>query len=191
VGRSGRDSVCRAWVRGGRVLLALLAARALSAAAAGGFCGSCELETGIGGTYHFWNTTHGIVLPLTLNFSDGRYELGVFRMATAQSYFSDHFHGVEHNAQPYWGFSAARRFAVLRFRHWRLLLGVGGSYKTEEDILSASHWNFDEQVTVRITPNKFMAIELSARHWSNGGLKLPNHGQDFATLTFTVWSGAW
>ena len=24
------------------------------------------------------------------------------------------------------------------------------------------------------------------RHWSNGGVKLPNHGQDFATLTFVL-----
>jgi len=31
------------------------------------------------------------------------------------------------------------------------------------------------------------AIVLIGRHWSNGGLKLPNHGQDFATLMFTVY----
>jgi hypothetical protein len=24
--------------------------------------------------------------------------------------------------------------------------------------------------------------ELTLRHWSNGGIRLPNHGQDFATV---------
>jgi hypothetical protein len=38
-------------------------------------------------------------------------------------------------------------------------------------------------------PKKGMTIELVGRHWSNGGLKLPNHGQDFATLTFSVYPG--
>jgi hypothetical protein len=27
------------------------------------------------------------------------------------------------------------------------------------------------------------------RHWSNGGIRLPNHGQDFATLTIRLNSG--
>ena len=27
------------------------------------------------------------------------------------------------------------------------------------------------------------------RHWSNGGIRLPNHGQDFATLTINLNSG--
>jgi len=27
------------------------------------------------------------------------------------------------------------------------------------------------------------------RHWSNGGIRLPNHGQDFVTVTFRLNSG--
>jgi len=27
------------------------------------------------------------------------------------------------------------------------------------------------------------------RHWSNAGIRLPNHGQDFATLTFRLNTG--
>ena len=31
--------------------------------------------------------------------------------------------------------------------------------------------------------------ELTFRHWSNGGIRLPNHGQDFVTLTVRLNSG--
>jgi hypothetical protein len=186
---AGRWSACVRLL--GILCLLLTAQRAHATGEAGSFCASCELQLGIGGTYHFWNTTHGILVPVTFNFDDGRYELGAFRFVNAQSYFSDHFHGVEHNANPYWGFSAVRRFAFFRHEHWRLLLGLGGSYKTEEDTLSASRWNFDEQLSLRLTPAKGLAIEIGMRHWSNGGLKLPNHGQDFATLTVSVWPALW
>jgi len=27
-------------------------------------------------------------------------------------------------------------------------------------------------------------LELSVRHWSNGGIRLPNRGQDFMTLSY-------
>ena len=182
---------CRACCLPVTVALAVLPAPAAVAAEPGSsFCSSCELQGGIGGTYHFWNTTHGIVIPATFDFDDQRYEIGVFRFATSQSYFSDHFRGVEHNARPYWAVSAARRFSLFTHPHWRFLIGVGGSYKTEEDILSASHWNFNEQLTFRVTPARTWSMELTMRHWSDAGLKLPNHGQDFATLTFTLWSGA-
>jgi len=156
-----------------------------------GFCSTCELQLGIGGTFHYWAMTHGIVVPVTFNFDDNRYELGAFRMATAQSFYSERFQGTEHNANPYWGFSASRRWELFKRYHWRLVLGLGASYKTEEDALSASHWNFAEQVGVRFVPRRGFAVELTGRHWSNGGLKLPNHGQDFVTLTVSVWPGAW
>ena len=189
---------CAAWRHPGchRVYLLAAACFALgvllpAVGCAESFCSRCELQLGIGGTYHYWNTTHGIVVPVTFNFDDDRYELAAFRFVNAQSYFSDHFHGVEHNANPYWAFSGARRFSLWRRPHWRLLLGIGGSYKTEEDRLSSSRWNFDEQLTLRLTPARAWAVEISMRHWSDGGLKLPNHGQDFATLTVRVWPGLW
>jgi hypothetical protein len=30
--------------------------------------------------------------------------------------------------------------------------------------------------------------EVAMRHWSNGGIQLPNHGQDFATVTIRIES---
>ena len=39
---------------------------------------------GLGGTYHFWGSTNGIVLTLTVSWHDSRYEVGVFRMSTPQ-----------------------------------------------------------------------------------------------------------
>jgi hypothetical protein len=30
---------------------------------------------------------------------------------------------------------------------------------------------------------------VTMRHWSNGGIRLPNHGQDFATFTIRLNSG--
>jgi hypothetical protein len=68
-----------------------------------------------------------------------------------------------------------------------VIVGLGASYKTQENTLSASRWNIAEQLGLRITPKPSFAIELIGRHWSNGGLKLPNHGQDFATLMVTVY----
>jgi hypothetical protein len=35
-------------------------------------------------------------------------------------------------------------------------------------------------------PRSGSSVEFAMRHWSNGGVKLPNHGQDFATLTFLL-----
>jgi len=32
-------------------------------------------------------------------------------------------------------------------------------------------------------PGNRAVAELTVRHWSNAGIRLPNHGQDFATLT--------
>jgi hypothetical protein len=38
-------------------------------------------------------------------------------------------------------------------------------------------------------PGNLLVGELTFRHWSNGGVRLPNHGQDFVTLTVRVNSG--
>jgi hypothetical protein len=78
--------------------------------------------------------------------------------------------------KPYWGFSLSRR--------WRLF-GRGSvvNYKTETDELNSTHWNFAEQLAVRWHISHTVGMELAIRHWSNAGIKLPNRGQDFATLT--------
>jgi len=170
------------------VLLAgALAALAGPGVRAADFCSTCEVQLGIGATYHFWETTHSLVVPLTANFDRNRWEFGAFRFTGNQEFFDTTFNGHVRFATPYWGFSFSRRLELFRYEHWRLIIGLGASYKTQENTLSASRWNIAEQFGVRITPTKSYAIELIGRHWSNGGLKLPNHGQDFATLMFTVY----
>src|SRR5580693_493730 len=47
------------------------------------FCQTCEVQVGLGGTYHYWGTTGSLVLPVSLTWDEGKYEFGVFR-------FTDH-----------------------------------------------------------------------------------------------------
>jgi hypothetical protein len=170
------------------VALAVVATPAARAAdTASSFCATCELQFGLGGTFHYWGTTHSLVIPMALNFDEDRYEFGAFRFTGPQRFFDPAFNYHVQFAEPYWGFSLSRRLELFPHPHWRLLIGLGGSYKTREDRLSSSLWNFAEQVGVRLTPVPGTAIELVGRHFSNAGLKLPNHGQDFATLTFSIY----
>jgi len=171
----------------------VLAAACLAFAApkvrAGDFCSTCEVQLGLGGTYHWIGWSHGIVAPIIVTFDHDRWEFGAFRFTKGQDFYDSTF-GVDiHFADPYWGFSFARRLELFPQKHWTFFAALGASYKTEQDRLSSSWWNFDEEVGLRIMPKKGMTIELVGRHWSNGGLKLPNHGQDFATLTFSVYPG--
>ena len=48
------------------------------------FCQSCEVQVGLGGTYHYWGTTGSLVLPVSLTWSDNRYELAAFRFTDQQ-----------------------------------------------------------------------------------------------------------
>jgi Lipid A 3-O-deacylase (PagL) len=173
------------------VLLALAwAALAAPQARADDFCATCELQLGIGATYHFWGYTHSLVVPVAFNFDHDRWELAAFRFASGQHYHDSTFYNVDVPfANPYWGASFTRRLELFKRPHWRLFAGLGASYKSREDRLSSSLWNFSEQLGLRITPSPGYTIELVGRHWSNGGLKLPNHGQDFATVMFSVYPG--
>jgi hypothetical protein len=153
------------------------------------FCATCEVQLGIGETYHFWGVTHSLVIPMILNFDQDRWELGAFRFPSNQQFFDSTFNYHVRFAQPYWGFSLSRRLELFKHPHWRVVVGLGAAYRTEADTLSASHWDFAEQLGLRITPAPGCAIELVGRHWSNAGLKLPNHGQDFVTLTFSIYPG--
>jgi Lipid A 3-O-deacylase (PagL) len=148
-------------------------------------CGSggCELLLGVGGTYHYWAKTDGIVVPFIFDWSEGRYELGVFRFATAQYLEFRGIFPAYRWTDPYWGFSLSRRWRVFGRGSVRVFLGLGASYKGETDFLDGSHWNFALQLAVRWRISHAVDLELAIRHWSNAGLKLPNHGQDFATLT--------
>ena len=48
----------------------------------------------------------------------------------------------------------------------------------------STHLNFASQLGLRFQVPQFPAsLELSTRHWSNGGVRTPNRGQDFTILT--------
>lgn len=148
-------------------------------------CDDCDLRLGVGGTFDLSGATHGLVLPLTLVSHRGRYELGIFRVATAQDFLDRGTHTRQLAADTYWGLSATRRWTLARRAQWQLFFGFGASFKTESDELSASRWNFAEQVGVQIgRPSTGSAVELCVRHWSNAGIKLPNRGMNFITLSY-------
>jgi hypothetical protein len=146
-------------------------------------CASCEFHLGVGGTYHSFEGTGGVVIPATVSWNRSRWEFGVFRFSTQSSDDNDE-HVERLVARPYWGASLSRRFQLYRHGPLRAIFGFGISYRTEQDILSATHWNFSSQLGLRFQPERFPAVfELSARHWSNGGVRTPNRGQDFTILT--------
>jgi hypothetical protein len=150
-------------------------------------CAGCEIQLGLGGTYHFWGSTDGVVVPLTVSWDENRYEVGVFRMATRQTLTASDTSSQQALADPYWGVSASRRWVLLERGPVRAFFGFGLAYRTESDALTATRWDFASQLGLRVRlPRNGSAMELTFRHWSNGGIKLPNRGQDFATLTFLL-----
>jgi len=157
---------------------------------AASLCESCVLQIGIGDTYHFWGTTDGVVLPITLNWSDSRYELGLFRFSRRQILYDGHYPHGHLMADPYWGLSLSRRWQIFARGPVRGFFGFGIAAKTESDQLSVTRLDFASQFGVRFPlPGNRVVGELTFRHWSNGGIRLPNHGQDFVTLTVRLNSG--
>jgi Lipid A 3-O-deacylase (PagL) len=172
------------------VALLLTAGGAPRLASAQSLCESCELQIGIGDTYHFWGTTGGVVLPITLNWSDSRYELGLFRLSTRQILYDAHYRYGRLMADPYWGLSLSRRWRLFDRGPVRGFFGFGIAAKTESDQLSVTRLDFASQFGVRFPlPGNRVVGELTFRHWSNGGIRLPNHGQDFVTFTVRLNSG--
>jgi hypothetical protein len=146
-------------------------------------CGDCEVHLGIGGTYHSFEGTGGVVIPLTVSWDRSRWEVGVFHFSK-QTSDDNALNADRLVARPYWGTSISRRFHLFERGPLRAIFGFGVSYRTETDILSATRFNFSSQFGLRFQSPSFPAIfELSARHWSNGGIKTPNRGQDFTILT--------
>jgi Lipid A 3-O-deacylase (PagL) len=153
-------------------------------------CESCELQVGIGDTYHFWGTTGGVVFPVTLDWSDGRYEFGLFRISTRQILYDTHYRYGRLMADPYWGLSLSRRWRLFDRGPVRGFFGFGIAAKTESDQLSVTRLDFASQLGVRFPlPGGHTIGELTFRHWSNAGIRLPNHGQDFVTLTVRLNTG--
>ena len=93
-------------------------------------------------------------------------------------------------ANPYWGASLSRRWQLFEHGPVKGFVGFGVAAKTESDDLSVTRWDFASQLGLRFRlPGNRVIGEVTMRHWSNGGLRLPNHGQDFATVTFHLNSG--
>jgi hypothetical protein len=180
----------RALIHSAAAVLLLSAAYAPRSASAESLCESCELQIGIGNTYHFWGSTGGVVIPVTLNWSDSRYELGLFRLSRRQILYDAHYPQGRVMADPYWGLSLSRRWRVFTRGPVKGFFGFGIAAKTESNELSVTRLDFASQFGVRFPlPGNRVVGELTFRHWSNGGIRLPNHGQDFVTFTVHVNSG--
>lgn len=179
-----------ALIRIASLALAAAAAGAARPAGAQSLCESCEVQAGLGATYHFFGPTGGVVLPVTVSWSDNRYELGFFRVATTQVLADHAYREGRVMADPYWGMSLSRRWQFIERGPVAGFVGFGLAARTEADQLSATRLDFAEQLGARLRlPGDHVTGELTLRHWSNAGIRLPNHGQDFATLTFRLNSG--
>ena len=171
-------------------LLLLIIGAAPTVTCAQSLCTSCEAQIGLGATYHFWGPTGGLVLPATLTWDESRYEVGVFRLARAQVLRDGAYREGLVMADPYWGLSLARRWQLFQRGPLKGLFGFGLALKTESDHLSATRWDFASQLGLRFRiPGQLAMTDLTVRHWSNAGIRLPNHGQEFVTLTFRLNTG--
>jgi hypothetical protein len=197
----GRHDVLRCELRNMRAVAAVLvricffallvcAACARQLADAQSFCGSCEVQVGLGGTYHYWGETGSLVLPVSVTWSDNRYELGAFRFTDQQLLPFPGTHRERLMANPYWGASLSRRWQLFDGGPVRGFIGFGLAGRTESDVLSTTRWDFASQLGLRFRLLGDRVVgEVAMRHWSNGGIRLPNHGQDFATVTLRLNSG--
>src|SRR4029077_15394948 len=77
------------------------------------FCQSCGVQGGLGGTYHYWGPTGSLVLPVSLTWSDNRYELAAFRFTDQQLLALPGTHQARRMADPYWGASLSRRWGLF------------------------------------------------------------------------------
>jgi len=111
-------------------------------------------------------------------------------MSTQQSFYNGRVQAQTVTAKPYWGASVSRRWFFVRGSSWQGYLGFGVSYKTESDDLSVTHWNFASQLGARFAlPRSGSSFEVTVRHWSNAGIRLPNRGQDFFTMSYSFAPG--
>lgn len=176
--------------RGERLALVCLAMLATgtarpSLAASLAPCPGCELLIGVGTTFSAtfspFEWTDGLVLPVMLELDGSRWEFGAYRFASAQR--APALPATARAANPYWGFTAMRRWAVWHRRRTRLYLGFGANYRSELDYLEATRWNFAYLVGVRLD-FEGRELELGVRHWSDAWIRPPNRGENFLTLSF-------
>ena len=143
----------------------------------------CDVLVGAGATFKFFAWSQGVVIPIQLEIDQSRWEIGAYRLATAQSFEESYILPTSHVAEPYWGFTAMRRWQILH-RGWsRLYVGFGANYRTEVDYLVASKWNFAYVIAERFDLPHGALLELAWRHWSDAWIREPDRGQNFVTLS--------
>jgi hypothetical protein len=145
-----------------------------------------DVLIGAGTTFRTWAWTDGLVLSLTLELDDSRWAVSAFRFATAQRAPVSALPGTPHAADPYWGFTAMRRWQVLHRGSARLYLGFGANYRTEVDYLESTRWNFAYVISARVDLDTHgRALELGFHHWSDAWIRPPNRGENLLVLSFT------
>jgi hypothetical protein len=151
-------------------------------------CGSCQVLLGAGTTFGpsfrrlAW--TNAVVVPLQLELDESRWELGAYRFVNAQS-VPGYPLALTRAANPYWGFTAMRRWQVLHRGGLKLYLGFGANYRTEVDYLEPTRWNFAWLIAARYDLDRYGHIlEFGIRHWSDAWIREPNRGQNLLTLSF-------
>ena len=149
-------------------------------------CAGCNLLLGVGGTYKFWSSTDSAVVPIELEIDDSRWEIAAFRMTSGQLLDEPAtYPNTLYSAKPYWGFSAMRRWRILRRPWGKLYVGFGANYRTETDMLVALKWNFAYLIAYRVNLGDTPAFaEVSIRHWSDAWLRLPDRGQNLLVVSF-------
>jgi hypothetical protein len=162
-------------------------------------CTGCEFTAGLGKTFHNTELT-GTVVPAAFTWGGNRYEFALY-------YFSKQYLGQEYQnrviAPQDWALSIARRLRLWHHGPWEAFAGLGLSYRTGDPCpnpaktdpstfanrncnrLNGSQQNFTLQLGGRWwEADHGAAIEIALRHFSNAGLKPPNVGQDFLTLSY-------
>src|SRR5437763_4958833 len=119
----------------GLALLLACAPCAPRSADAQSVCKSCEVQVGLGGTYHYWGTTGGVVLPVSLTWSENRYELEFVRVTTQQTLRESGSRDNRLMAAPYWGVSLSRRWQLFERGPVKGFFGFGMAGKTKSDAL--------------------------------------------------------
>src|SRR6266404_4881925 len=113
------------------------------------FCQSCEVQVGLGGTYHYWGTTGSLVLPVSLTWSDNRYELAAFRFTDQQLLPLPGTHRARLMAGPYWGASLSGRWRLFDHGPVQGFFRFGLAERSESDERSVTRWAFAEQLALR------------------------------------------
>ncbi|HXC08395.1 MAG TPA: hypothetical protein VNV61_05660 [Steroidobacteraceae bacterium] len=150
-----------------------------------GLCKQCDLLVGGGTTFAHDSSTGGLPLTAALELDESRWELGAFRFATAQRVPISDVPRSYRAANPYWGFTAMRRWQVLHRGWGRLYLGFGANYRTEIDYLEATNWNFAYLLATRFDLGTHgNGLELGVRHWSDAWIRPGNRGENILTLSY-------